>query len=44
MSDELAFINSAGWRKSSLCKINAHKMEPIISQNKGGKIIHLECD
>jgi hypothetical protein len=44
MSDELAFINSAEWRKSSLCKINAHKMEPIISENKGGKIMHLACD
>lgn len=31
-------------RKSCLCKINAYKMEPIMTENKGGKITSLKCD
>lgn len=31
-------------RKTCLCKINAYKMKPIMTENKGGKITSLKCD
>lgn len=44
LSDELAFVEWSGRRKSCLCKINAYKMEPVMTENKGGKIVNLKCD
>lgn len=44
LSDELAFVKFYDMRKSSLCKINAYKMEPIMTENKSGKITSLKCD
>jgi hypothetical protein len=35
------FVNK---RRSCLVKINAYKIEPIMTENKGGKITSLKCD
>lgn len=44
LSDELAFVKFYDMRKTCLCKINAYKMEPIMTENKDSKINSLKCD